>query len=263
MNALNFFLDIDGTIVSEGTNEVLPSVIDAVKKAKPYGHRFFINTARPQWLVPDTVFSPEVFDGILCGCGSFIKYRGDTVYQSFISDAELKALYKEIEGYGIPGYSSIIESFGTTYYHGDERPEYSVIGYKKLGKADDIGEKVKDIRAQKFSLYKKAEELPSALLSSLKEKYNVMEHPTYVEIAQKGFSKAAAIRLIERKLSIPHESTVAMGDSSNDIEMLKYAAISVAMGNATDKVKTSATTVTDTCENGGVAKAIMKLTGIK
>ena len=261
MKNYNFFLDIDGTLIPEGKKKISEKVISAIKTAKDGGHRFFINTARPYWLVPEDVFPSDVFDGICSGCGTYITYRGNTAYQKFISDSELKALFKEIESYNMQDFSAIIESLETTYYHGIERPEYSFWGYKRLEKADDIGTVVKDIRAQKFSFYRKADELPPALLEKLKNEYNVMQHPTYVEIAQKGFSKAVAIQLAEREMSIPHDSTVAIGDSHNDTEMLGYAAISVAMGNAPESVKRLATTVTDTCLNDGVAKAIEKLTG--
>ena len=262
MKNYNFFLDIDGTLIPEGKKKISDAVITAIKKAKDGGHRFFINTARPYWLVPEDIFPSDVFDGICSGCGTYITYRGKIIYQKFISNSELKALFKEIESYNMQDFSAIIESFETTYYHGIERLEYSLMGYKKLRCADDLGSAVKDIKAQKFSFYRKAEDFPPSLLSKLKNEYNVMQHPTYVEVAQKGFSKAGAIKLVEREMSIPHESTVAIGDSHNDTEMLGYAALSVAMGNAPHDVKSLCSYVTDTSENDGVAKAIELLTTV-
>lgn len=261
MNNLNFFLDIDGTLIPEGQRKISDGVISAILKAKKEsGARFFVNTARPYWLVPKEIFPDEIFDGICCGCGTYITYHGRVIYESFISDEWLKKLYLDIEGYNMPDFSSIIESFETTYYHGPERPEYASWGYKKLSCAEDIGTKVKNIKAQKFSFYRVAEGFPPALLSKMEDSLNVMRHPTYVEVAQKGFSKAAAIQLAEREMGISHALTVAIGDSSNDCEMLSYAAMSVAMGNAPDSVKKLSTYVTDTCENDGVARAIEMLT---
>ncbi len=261
MNNLNFFLDIDGTLIPEGKKKISDGVISAILKAKKEsGARFFINTARPYWLVPKEIFPDEIFDGICSGCGTYITYHGKVIYESFISDEALKELYNDIESYNMPDFSSIIESFETTYYHGPERPEYASWGYKKLSCADDIGSTLKNIKAQKFSFYRVAEDFPPALLSKMESTLNVMRHPSYVEVAQKGFSKAAAIKLAEREMGIRHETTVAIGDSSNDCEMLRYAEISVAMGNAPDKVKALATYVTETSENDGVARAIEMLT---
>ena len=49
---------------------------------------------------------------------------------------------------------------------------------------------------------------------------------------------------------------MAFGDGENDIEMLKFAGIGVAMGNAKEKTKEAADYVTDTVENHGVLKAL-------
>ena len=51
---------------------------------------------------------------------------------------------------------------------------------------------------------------------------------------------------------------MAIGDANNDIEMLDYAGLGVAMGNASENVKSLANAVTDSCEENGVATAIEK-----
>ena len=54
---------------------------------------------------------------------------------------------------------------------------------------------------------------------------------------------------------------MAIGDGNNDIEMLKFAGVGVAMGNGTKMAKDAANYITDTNENNGVAKAIEKFLG--
>ena len=51
---------------------------------------------------------------------------------------------------------------------------------------------------------------------------------------------------------------MCIGDSENDLSMIKFAGIGVAMGNAIDKVKEAASFITDSNTNSGVAKAIKK-----
>ena len=51
---------------------------------------------------------------------------------------------------------------------------------------------------------------------------------------------------------------MTIGDENNDIEMLEFAGIGVAMGNAKQHIKDKADYVTDTNENDGVAKVIEK-----
>lgn len=56
--------------------------------------------------------------------------------------------------------------------------------------------------------------------------------------------------------NIPKENCVAIGDSSNDLDMLKFSGISIAMGNATDYVKTKSDFITLPIEEDGVSYAI-------
>ncbi|WP_153053380.1 HAD hydrolase family protein, partial [Streptococcus suis] len=54
------------------------------------------------------------------------------------------------------------------------------------------------------------------------------------------------------------EEIMAMGDANNDLEMIEFAGLGIAMGNANEQVKAIAQDITDTNENNGVAKAIEK-----
>ena len=81
---------------------------------------------------------------------------------------------------------------------------------------------------------------------------------TYADCVIKGCDKAKGIEHVLEITGIKKENTIAIGDSSNDLEMFEYAGISVAMGNSQPHVFEMADYVTDTAENSGVAKAIKK-----
>ena len=55
------------------------------------------------------------------------------------------------------------------------------------------------------------------------------------------------------------EETVAFGDGTNDLTMLRAAGLGVAMANAADEVKAAADRVTDDNEHSGVAKVINEI----
>ena len=55
------------------------------------------------------------------------------------------------------------------------------------------------------------------------------------------------------------EETIAFGDGTNDLTMLRAAGLGVAMGNAAPEVKAAADMVTDDNEHSGVAKVIRKI----
>ena len=58
------------------------------------------------------------------------------------------------------------------------------------------------------------------------------------------------------RLGISVRETMAFGDGHNDIEMLRFAGIGVAMGNASDEVKGAADYVTDSVDEDGIALAL-------
>ena len=73
-------------------------------------------------------------------------------------------------------------------------------------------------------------------------------------------NKRLAVRyLAEEIMALRPENVMAIGDDFSDIEMLEYAGVGVAMGNAPEAVKACADWVTTTIEEDGVALAIKKL----
>lgn len=79
-----------------------------------------------------------------------------------------------------------------------------------------------------------------------------------VEINYAGVSKGNAIEFLADINNIPRERVMCIGDNENDISMLKYAGLGVAMGNAIEELKEVADYITDTNIEDGVAKALEK-----
>ena len=91
------------------------------------------------------------------------------------------------------------------------------------------------------------------------EFYVVRSQKYLVEVLTKGVNKAFGLEKLAKELNIQPSEIAAIGDAANDIEMLEYAGLAIAMGNASEEVKAIADIVTDTNENNGVIKAIDKL----
>ncbi|MGG4493115.1 Cof-type HAD-IIB family hydrolase [Brevibacillus reuszeri] len=79
-----------------------------------------------------------------------------------------------------------------------------------------------------------------------------------LEILPEGISKATGLAVLGEKLDIIPEQMVAVGDNYNDVEMIQFAGMGVAMGNAPDAVKKLARQVTDTNDQHGVAAVIQR-----
>ncbi|MBO7745182.1 HAD family phosphatase [Paenibacillus sp. MWE-103] len=80
--------------------------------------------------------------------------------------------------------------------------------------------------------------------------------PSNLELNPEGVTKAAAIREVCGLLGIDMSQVAAMGDSLNDIAMIREAGLGVAMGNAQDEVKAAADVVNVTNEEDAVARLL-------
>ena len=83
----------------------------------------------------------------------------------------------------------------------------------------------------------------------------------WLDINPEGVSKASALEQVRRRLGVEPAHTIAVGDQRNDIEMLRWAARGVAMGNAPDEVKTSADEVTLDVDQDGLVPILKSLLG--
>lgn len=82
--------------------------------------------------------------------------------------------------------------------------------------------------------------------------------PLNIEISALGVSKASGIKAVCQHLQIDPKAVMAIGDSHNDLEMLKTVGLGVAMGNANDQVKAVADFTTTSNDEDGVAQAIQR-----
>jgi Cof subfamily protein (haloacid dehalogenase superfamily) len=84
----------------------------------------------------------------------------------------------------------------------------------------------------------------------------VRSKPFFLEFMEEGISKGASLNALIQKLGISREEVIAFGDSYNDLTMIEFAGLGVAMGNASDDIKAKADLVTDTNMNDGIAKVV-------
>lgn len=97
------------------------------------------------------------------------------------------------------------------------------------------------------------------LTDLLSERFSVFQHYSYAEFCKKGVSKATGMQKVLDFYKVKTEKCVAIGDSINDLDMLSFASISIAMGNADNTVKNKCKYVTKKVEEDGVAYAFTNL----
>lgn len=80
--------------------------------------------------------------------------------------------------------------------------------------------------------------------------------PYYLDITHKDANKGAVVDYLSAHLAVPSAEIATIGDSPNDALMFKRSGFSIAMGNASDQVKSQADVTTDPCNDEGFAKAM-------
>jgi len=87
----------------------------------------------------------------------------------------------------------------------------------------------------------------------------VQTEPTLLQVMHATVSKAQALRVVAAEMGVSRDQVMAIGDNANDVGMLQWAGVAVAMGNAAPQVLAVADHVTDHHDADGAAKAIRKL----
>ncbi|WP_010248281.1 Cof-type HAD-IIB family hydrolase [Acetivibrio cellulolyticus] len=130
-----------------------------------------------------------------------------------------------------------------------------------------VVESVKDIIAQSCAspakivvMSSESEALMRArqLVDNIKTVEVVSSNYDNFEVLNYGVGKGKALEIISQKLSVKREEIIAIGDNENDYSMLKYAGLSIAMGNAEDSIKKICDFVTLSNNENGVAYGIKK-----
>lgn len=250
------FFDIDGTLISDPRGRLPQSAIDAIKRARENGHICMINTGRSQALVGENITGDVEFDGILMGCGTMINYHGETIMHQTFSAEEARAIINGLHKYGI---DAVLEGSEINFRDSEERivtevfrkyiHQFDHLHYKSFEEAPG--------HFDKFYSYVDNVKKMKDFQTEFGDRLDFVDRKGgYFEVMPKGFSKASGMRFIAERLGIPMSLSVAIGDSSNDIPMLECAGIGIAMGNATEDVKSIACYITSDINQDGIKNAL-------
>ena len=74
--------------------------------------------------------------------------------------------------------------------------------------------------------------------------YTMHSQPHYYDVLQHGITKWHAVSFLAQRLRIPSEDIIAVGNFSNDVEMIKKAGLGIAVRNASEDAKAAADYIT-------------------
>ena len=228
------FFDIDGTLITEDSRRIIPeSTRRAISEARKNGCLTFINTGRTEFNVNRTVRDLG-FDGLICGCGTYIEYNGEVLLYNKLSQEHCR-MVAEInrECRVTPVYEH-----KDGYFFDDDAPKNAdledfLVSFIEEGIPIDRRVTDPEFVFDKFVIWTNPDADMELFRRKIGDYYDIIDRGNgFFENVPLGFSKATAIDLILKKLGISPENAYAIGDSTNDLPMLRAVPNSIAMGGA-------------------------------
>lgn len=254
-------LDVDGTLVNN-KKQITDNTIDAINKAFSNNVLVTIASGRP-----------------LSGLSEYLKYFKDVPFITF-NGASIKTKNGNVifeKHIDVMISNLIINYCLKSDYCINNNLNIIVWNNNKLYVNvinDDIlfYEKTSGMRAEVFSdsnftevnkiiIYGQNEYLLQVKkeLESINKNINCeFSSDNYLEFYDKSVSKGKAVEILGKCLNINKNEIIAIGDNYNDLSMIKYAGLGIAMGNSPQEIKDESDYVTYSNEEDGVCKAIEK-----
>lgn len=269
--------DIDGTLL-DSRERIQPRVRDAILRAVRGGTSFALATGRPaRWLMPVLDQLP-IRPIAVCSNGAVVydtdtdeiirgNFLGAEILQEIVPMA--REALKKAKSDGLTTSSELgvaaeraggsawdppeeLFAVSKSYVHLWESTEHSV-----ETEAEILGKPATKLLMSGPGLM--SQELYDIIAPAIPEE---LAHVTFsmpdglLEISAPGVTKRSALESVVTDLGLTTESVVAFGDMPNDIEMLSWAGLGVAMGNARPEVKDAADVVTAANDDSGIAEVL-------
>ena len=245
------FFDVDGTLVSHTQKAVPKSTRAALDKLAQKGILRILATGRHMDELAQLPVQDMTFDGYVTLTGQLtLDARGEVIFGSPITGEDKEALIRLFVEKTIP--LSLVEKDRMYINYVDSYVEDAQ--YAISSPVPELGEYTgEEIYQAVAYLDLEGERKLMALLPGCK---TTRWDPFGIDIYSAAGGKTVGIREFLRAKQIAREETMAFGDGENDMDMLQYVGVGVAMGNAPDNVKALADYVTDSVDEDGIWKAL-------
>ncbi|MBP2627373.1 MAG: Cof-like hydrolase [Firmicutes bacterium] len=265
-------IDVDGTLLNS-KHRITKRTKEIILQAHQLGVHIVISTGR---MYTDAEYYSNlvgVKSPVIASNGAFIKEKDNdkVIYKDVLGEKFSLELLEIFRKHQIKPYFCTPHKF----YYGNIMFKFFYLATKILGSRSNkldveyvfswdrwqkILQKEKNNIVKSEIIYRDA-----ALIYELRNELKKLTHLEIVdsskhniEITRKGVSKGKAVAMLASLYDIKREEIITIGDSENDVSMIEYAGLGIAMGNAADSVKQRADYITDSNDNEGVANAINK-----
>jgi Cof subfamily protein (haloacid dehalogenase superfamily) len=274
------FLDVDGTLI-DGGERIAPSTIDAVRTARANGHLVYLCTGRST-----TEIYPAIreigFDGAISAGGGYAQIGEELVISRTMPE---EAVLRMAGFYEDAGYDYYFQSFGQVYpspgMH-DRLAAYLRADRARAAQQDSPADAASTAgHEEALAAFARVQPLdPQGIAKSvfladdlaafarvsaeLGEEFHVITGTIphmgsgSGEVTLGGVNKGTTIVRLMEMLGRDLATSIGIGDSSNDIEMLQLCGVGIAMGNADAAIKAHADEVTTAVLDDGVWNAFRR-----
>ncbi len=260
------FLDVDGTLID--SRQLMPdSARAACLAAVDAGHTLMLCTGRTVPEVYPWLFETGV-SGIVAGGGGYVRVGEEVHSDVRMGSDSIEEVTSELEALGAdwvwqspdslnpsPGFLRVLTASGS---------QGSWSAYARQVAPWVHEERPLTSSKCTFTLPADHSVTVGAVIDSFRGRYHVIPGSMGPggltgELLPLGVDKGVGLLLATRVLGMEPRSTIAVGDSENDLEMLEAAGTAVAMGNAREGVKAIADMVTAPVDEDGLAQAFRDL----
>lgn len=269
-------MDIDGTLVDGKTQQIPPETKKALKHIQSKGIKLILASGRP---INGMVHLASELDMDknhgLCACFNGAKVvdveTNDVLFNQTMSVETGRAILNHMKKFDVrplivKGDYAYVKDVYDCYVDINGAP-YNIVNHEahdnnfKLCEVDDL-EEFADYPLNKILVIGEADYLKEHYLEMYEpftETCNAMfTAPFYYEYTDKGIDKVRALEAVLHQFDIEAKDCISFGDAQNDITMIKWAGVGVAMGNGTDETKAAADEVTDANVDEGIAHSLYR-----
>ncbi len=246
------FFDIDGTLVSFNSHRIPESALESLTELRRRGVKLFIATGRPASIVDN--LNDFCFDGYVTLNGGVCIVDDNTIYSRTIPKDDVRALidYNDTHDrfpciFVLDGAMAMLNRNPTVDH---VMNMLKIKMPRESSNAEVLSGNVYQILA--FFPPDKESDVMRHMPGSVTTRWTEL----FTDIIPRGGCKSVGIEKILNHFGLKRDECMAFGDGGNDIDMLRYAGIGVAMGNAANDVKASADYVTASVDDDGIRKAL-------
>lgn len=258
-------LDLDGTLTNT-RKEVTEHTRTTLIKAQEQGLKIVLASGRPTYGIAPlaNLLQLDKYEGYVLSYngGEIIDWKtGELLYKNLLDPEVLPYLYQcaNDNHFAIVTYDG---EYVLTEYPDDEYVlKEALLNVMKIKKVNNFLKAVQHPIAKCLIVGE-----PTRLAVLEKEMYNHLHdrmgvfrsEPYFLELVPKGIDKAQSLAVLLKEIGMTKNEMIAVGDGFNDLSMIKYAGLGVAMSNAQEVVKENADFITLSNEEDGVAHVVEK-----